>query len=502
VANAGETIELKVTLENVGVDMAYGVTATLSSGSSRVTLIDDYEEYGDIPASGTSQCPDDYDIAIASTTPDGEMIPLTLTITGSSRETWESNFSIPVAAPAVDIASDSADDPMYGGNGNGCIEAGETIVVSLSLGNTGGADATSLSATITSTDPYVQINQGTSTIATLGSGNTESVSPDYSVTVLPTCPELHEIVFDLAVGADWGYTTSGQFSVMTSGGDLSDDVESGQGEWTHGNVTVGSGDQWHIDTYRYHSSGHSWKFGGSGSADYGDSSDGALVMRPMCIGANGVFSFWHWMYAEEESGTSAWDCGLVEYTIDEGATWNVLYPDGGYSHLKNYNPDNPLPEGTPCWSGSFTWRQETFDLSAYAGETIQIRFRFASDGYVTEEGWYVDDIELSSDSGATGVADEDVIPFEFALKQNVPNPFNPVTVIQYQLPQQADVRLEIYNVAGKLVRTVVDGPQDAGYKSVTWDGTDQSGRKVASGVYLYRLQAADQVSQKMMVLLK
>jgi len=502
VADAGETIELVVTLENVGVDVAYGVTATLSSSSSRVTLIDDYEEYGDIPASGTAQCAEDYDIAIASDTPDGEVIPFTLTIAGSARETWESNFGLLVSAPVIEYADHEADDPLYSGNGNGCIEPGETLVLSLSLENSGTGGASNVSAVITSVDPYIQINEGTAAIASLGSGATLPVAPDYSVTVLPGCPEFHEIVFDVSVGADWGYGSSHQFSVMTAGGDFADDIESGEGEWTHGNVTPSFEDQWHIDTYRYNSSGHSWKFGEGGSSGYGDSSDGALVMRPMCIGENGEFSFWHWMYAEEESGTSAWDCGLVEYTIDGGATWSVLYPDGGYSHTKNYNTANPLPEGTPCWSGSFTWRQETFDLSAYAGETIQVRFRFASDGYVTEEGWYVDDINLTSDMGSTDVAESGEFPLDFGLKQNVPNPFNPVTVIQYQLPQTAHVRIDIYNVAGKLVRTVVDEPQEAGYKAVTWDGTDESGRKVASGVYLYRMQAADHVSKRMMVLLK
>ncbi|MFH1501771.1 MAG: C25 family cysteine peptidase [Candidatus Eisenbacteria bacterium] len=501
-ANAGESIELVVTLRNVGVDTAYGVTATLSSTSSRVTLLDDYEEYGDIPASGTTQCADDYDLEIASDTPDGEVVPFTLTITGSSRETWQSNFSIIASAPVVEYAGHAADDPAYGGNGSGCVEAGETIVVSLSLENTGSAGATSVSAAIASADPYVQINDGTAAIAALGSGNTLPVSPDYSVTLLPNCPALHEIVFDVSVGADWGYTASHQFSILTGGAPFADDIEAGEGEWTHGVVTPGFGDQWHVETYRYHSSGHSWKFGGSGITDYGDSSDGALVMRPMCIGTNGEFSFWHYMVAEEESGTLAWDCGTVEISTDGGTTWGTLYPDTPYSHAKNNNAANPLPEGTPCWSGTVAWRQETFDLSAYAGETIQVRFRFASDGYVTEEGWYVDDINLTFDGGSSSDVAEDEIPREFALRQNVPNPFNPVTVIAYQLPQPAHVRIDVFNVAGRLVRTLVDAPEDAGRRAVTWDGTDEDGHKVASGVYLYRMEAGSHTAQKMMVLLK
>ena len=93
----------------------------------------------------------------------------------------------------------------------------------------------------------------------------------------------------------------------------------------------------------------------------------------MCIGADGELTFWDWLAAEEESSTSAWDCGLLEISTDLGATWENLAPVGGYSHTKNSNPANPLPEGTPCWSGFHDWRQETFDLSAYAGEHITLR---------------------------------------------------------------------------------------------------------------------------------
>ena len=503
IANAGEMIELIVTLENALEDSAYGVTATLSSTSGRVTLHDDYEEFGDIGPSGTAQSADDYGFTIASDTPDGEMIVFKLTISDATRGTWESHFSLDASAPVVTLESYTADDPLYGGNASGCPDAGETFSIGLSLVNDGSAGATGVVSTITTGDPYVIINEGTAWITSLDSGMAQPVSSDYSVTLIPGCPELHEIVFDVSVSADWGYVASGQFSILTGGSPFADDVESGEGEWTHGVVTPSFVDQWHIETYRYHSSGHSWKFGGAGSDGYADSSDGELVMRPMCLGPNGEFSFWHWMEAEDEMpGPTAWDCGLMEITTDGGATWDILYPDDGYTHEKNDNPANPLPEGVPCWSGDFDWREETFDLSAYAGKTVQIRFRFLSDGYVTFEGWYVDDIALTFDGGSTSGVEEGAMPRKFALLQNTPNPFNPVTLVQYKLPRPAHVRIDVFNAAGRLVRTVVDEHQEAGYKTVSWDGTNERGGKVASGVYMYRMDAGEFVSQKMMILLK
>ncbi len=84
------------------------------------------------------------------------------------------------------------------------------------------------------------------------------------------------------------------------------------------------------------------------------------------------------------------------------------------------------------------------------------------------------------------------IPKEFALHQNYPNPFNPSTVINYQLPIDSYVKLIVYNLLGQEVASIVDEVQEAGYKSVEWNSDDLSGKSVASGVYVYRLEASSQ----------
>jgi len=95
------------------------------------------------------------------------------------------------------------------------------------------------------------------------------------------------------------------------------------------------------------------------------------------------------------------------------------------------------------------------------------------------------------------------IPSKFDLGQNYPNPFNPTTTIKYQLAKQANVTLRIYSITGQLIRTIVDGvQQQPGYYSVIWDGLNNSGQQVASGVYIYRLEAGSFVSMKKMLLLK
>jgi flagellar hook assembly protein FlgD len=86
---------------------------------------------------------------------------------------------------------------------------------------------------------------------------------------------------------------------------------------------------------------------------------------------------------------------------------------------------------------------------------------------------------------------------EFTLESNYPNPFNARTVINYQLPITADVRLQVYNLLGEKVATLVDAQQQAGYRSVVWDASE-----VSSGLYFYKLTAGDFTETKRMMLVK
>ena len=94
------------------------------------------------------------------------------------------------------------------------------------------------------------------------------------------------------------------------------------------------------------------------------------------------------------------------------------------------------------------------------------------------------------------------LPDRYGLKQNTPNPFNPSTAIGYQLPEAGRVRLVVYNLLGQEVRVLVDERMEAGSFTATWDGADASGRRVASGVYLYRMQAGRFSDTRRMLLLK
>jgi hypothetical protein len=94
------------------------------------------------------------------------------------------------------------------------------------------------------------------------------------------------------------------------------------------------------------------------------------------------------------------------------------------------------------------------------------------------------------------------IPQTFSLHQNYPNPFNPITSLRYDLPEQAQVTLTIYDLMGREITQLVNTTQEAGFKSVLWNATDIHGKPVSAGIYLYQIRAGEFVQTKKMVLLK
>ena len=103
----------------------------------------------------------------------------------------------------------------------------------------------------------------------------------------------------------------------------------------------------------------------------------------------------------------------------------------------------------------------------------------------------------------TAVRDNDeTVSQSFFLAQNYPNPFNPETTISYQLPVTGSVELAISNILGQKVRTLFNQRRTTGYHHVRWDGRNEAGVQVPSGVYLYRLVADNFVQTKKMLLLR
>ena len=112
------------------------------------------------------------------------------------------------------------------------------------------------------------------------------------------------------------------------------------------------------------------------------------------------------------------------------------------------------------------------------------------------------EIQITAPVQSLILTKRNIVPREFVLHQNYPNPFNPVTSLRYDLPERFQVTLTVYDLMGRKVTQLVNTTQEAGFRSVQWNATDNFGKPVSAGVYLYTIQAGEFVQTRKMVLLK
>ncbi len=197
--------------------------------------------------------------------------------------------------------------------------------------------------------------------------------------------------------------------------------------------------------------------------------------------------FWDYVIVEGSTGGGVWLPLLDGYDSRTDTDWLNEWNS-------SFNGQDSTGEGDET-----LYRHRVINLldTFNPGDTVLIRFRLFADAFVHGWGWAIDNLEIQ-----TGATAADSPNGRFALQQNLPNPFNPNTTIQYSLAASGPVSLKVYDLRGREVRTLVSGVQDAGPQSIQWNGVDNGGRGVSSGTYLYRLVAGEQVLQKKMTLLK
>jgi len=186
---------------------------------------------------------------------------------------------------------------------------------------------------------------------------------------------------------------------------------------------------------------------------------------------------------------------FVVYNTGRGneLTWDPV-PDEDLKYYKIYRGTHPgftpAPGNLVDMTTSMIWNDLEYD-------GWQVFYKVTAVDDAGNEG------DPAGPEPATGTDDKPAIPDRFALYQNVPNPFNPTTVIRYDVPSGGGyVTLKVFDVAGRLVRTLVDGPQAAGVNRIEWDGTNESGDNVSTGVYFCRLTAPNYTQTMRMTLLK
>jgi len=489
--DAGETIDLTVQIRNVWTGPVTGVSATLSCDSESVEIVDGVAQYGDFAAgqSKFGQGGDHFVFAIAGDCPDQAALPFTITIHDDASHEWTGAFVETVDAPVLTIVSLIVDD-TGGGDGDGLLDPGESADLTVTLQNSGHTGAIQVAGTFHAGSGHLVVTQPNASAGDIAVGGQATLVPDFSVTLDAGFEAPGVISCILSLHGGWELTA--EIPIDLSVGGFRDLMESGEGGWTHAIVSSGYVDEWHLSTQRNHTAGgtHAWKFGATGSGSYANLADGALMTPPIPVREFTRLTFWHWIDAEVSQAYPgrAYDGGIVEMSLDGGA-WQQVTPVGGYPYqIRAGSQPGPFPADTPCYSGTRDWAAAEFLVETAGGE-LRFRFRFGSDGATAREGWYVDDVEVASWGPASAAPEDGPRVAHVTLEPSRPNPLAPDTRIDFALPRDAAVRLEVLDPQGRLVRVLLDRVLDAGAHRVPWDGRDAAGRAVVSGVYFYRLQA-------------
>jgi hypothetical protein len=298
----------------------------------------------------------------------------------------------PAAIPNVPVAVDSTtqqdiplipwpylvgealllDDNVPDGNDNGYPEPGESgLRLWETIANTGATTATNVTAHLVALAPGVTVSNADSTYPDIPVGEAGTNLAAFEFTIAPTVPCGTQLDFQETVS-----TTQGLYTITLSldakvplprASLFADDMESGAGNWTTG----GTVNQWAITTEYAHSPSHAWS--DSPGGNYADNTNAWLRSPIFDLAGKTDFALTFWQRYEMET---AWDFTYIEYSLDGGATWEP--PLGSYTGFQS------------------TWEQESFDVPAFADQpNVTFRFRLESDAYVTEDGWYIDDVDLS-----------------------------------------------------------------------------------------------------------
>ena len=557
----GESVLLDLTLNNVGNVQANNVDVTLSTADQYVTILDNSENFGNIPAGQLVTVTGGFSFEVGTDVPDGHGILFDIEATDGT-DVWTSSFSIIAYAPVLEFAGFIIDDTAQG-NGDYFWDAGETVDIQITIENIGSSDAVDVLGQLFSSDPYITIN----TAGTLNYGNIEegtSVEQSFNVTSSPNTPQAHIAAFNFNISAWGGITGTGSFEAQIGGYLIEEHFEnwpptdwqitssSGQVNWQQGNNNNAGGTPpeaefyWspsttavqHLISKTVNTTGSSTMelefkhmvdhYSGNYILRIETTSDGgntwnivtsypassmAATTELLTIDNNDVGSPTFqiaWVFDGNSYNINSWyidDVFLTGGGVAPGYITGLITLVGGTGNVEDViveaggTTTNPNPFG----GYSLEVIPGTYDVIASLAEYIPQTIT----GVIVAPGSTTGNIDFTLNS--TVDTNIPLIPLVTELTGNYPNPFNPSgagrspeTTIEFSLHEPSHVKLVIYNIRGQKVRTLIDDELEADYHSVVWDGCDDSRKPVSSGVYFSLFDAAngDYTSTRKMILMK
>jgi hypothetical protein len=481
-AGPGETVDVALTVRNLGTAEAPSVEASISTDDPEVTIVSADCAYGDIGAGSDAVGSPALTVSIDADCEDGHVVLFDVVISsGGIRTTWTGAVAMTVAAPVLSAGSYSIDDTS-GGNGDGVADPGEALRIMVAIENGGLAPALSAAATLSSDAPEITVTQGDAWLADVAAGDTAHAV--FGIAVSPDCPIPFFAPLVLGTTTSDGFADEDTLVVTVGAVGFAHDFEDGESGWVHG----GAGDLWGLTDNRSHSGSTSWYCGSQTTWEYEDNMECFLDSPEFVVGPGSELSFWCWyefpIYREDGFYVEILEAGVPVDTLD------FIGSGGALGELGSIGND---------------WLEYRYPIGGQVGDTVQARFHVTSDDSNVEEGVYIDDVSVTCGaipSGA-GVPEEGPgVETPIALHQNRPNPFTPSTTIAFTLRRPGHVTLAVYNIQGRRIATLLDEDTYEGDHTVSWDGTDELGVDVAAGVYMYRLAYEEFEETRKMILVR
>lgn len=556
----GETITVNFALDNVGSDAATGITATLTSADPYLNILNGTVSVADIAANGSGGTTNGFNIQIAGNIPDQYAAPIHIAIQCGAN-LYEYNRSIMVSAPAFTWGGIDIQD--YLGNNNGMIDPGESVTLKIPFSNTGHAQASDLVTALVINNAVHVADPITTSFAAIPVGGECEI--EYFVTFSSQIPagsqigisamlfsgeysSTHTYNVSLGIVAENFETSFAGFPWQFTGGNWTVDQSSYNGsnaaksatithnQSTSMSVTLICPEAGTISFWKKVSSEQNYDYlkfyinsqvrnQWSGTADIW-----SQVSYDVQPGTN-VFT---WEYVKDSMVSSGSDCAWVDDIVFpstggvNGAPvvsipivdlnfGDVLIGETQTMEFTINNEGDQVLIGSVAVESPFSIYQgnaqpnNMINIVIPAQSFLTFNVLFAP----TENIDYTGTMSISTDDpvnplltvsllGAGNIVanNDPVIPVVTELKGNYPNPFNPSTKIAFSVKENAPVLLEIYNIKGQLVRTLVKETKGAGNYEAIFDGMDDNHQPLSSGVYFYKMLAGKYSNTRKMILMK
>ncbi len=556
----GELVTVHIQMENVGNDPAENVNISIISADPYISVIGEAELIDDIEANGSGSTTLGIDIQVSDFVSDQYVAAYSVIIEVDGAEDFVYEYAMTINAPKFEFAEYQVDD--FDGNDNGRIDPGETFIFIVPFTNAGHADSPQVQTTLIINGGETIIHPLLTDFDSIAVG--ASVSSMHSVS-LSSQVHPGSTIQIVAMANYGGYTESKVYNIVVGilydgfengfadspwnfeGGDWTIDTQAHQGSFsarsahishnqsTSLSATMSSPIDGIISFWKKVSSeeGHDYmKFYVNGQLknQWSGDQDWAQVSYMVQSGTN----TYRWEYIKDGSVSSGADCVWIDevtFPTDsiETGTPTILVDrnllDFGNIDVgtQSFLPIIISNMGDASMLGSLQVPEPyTLDLTyeEYIGNMSYVlapgEFAEYHIGFrPTAEGVFPAYLIIHSDDpnarvtnvslmgSATPVSTEDgVNPIITELGTNYPNPFNPITTISFSLKESGPVAINIYNILGQKVKTLLSGETPAGSWSLTWNGKDDKNKSVASGVYFYKMQTQGYTNTRKMILMK